>query len=184
MPDSSVEYIGLPIYREELARALKFAPSDLDENHAGRLGPSERSTLLRAIARSISVAAVCFLLGAGLIAGAIAVGLTTSFGISLLVIAGCSLAFVALGAWFVIPTWRDIDAGVVSSVEGFVQPTERKTTIAMRYGMSFPIWSYYWTVDGGKPFAVAGSAYAALMPARHRIYFLPLSRRVVAAEPV
>ena len=79
--------------------------------------------------------------------------------------------------------WRDVNAGVVSTVEGFVKGGERETDIRTGPLTSVPIWSYYWTVDGSERFWVTGKAYATLTPARHRLYFLPTARRIVAAEP-
>jgi len=69
-------------------------------------------------------------------------------------------------------------------VEGFVKQTERETDIRTAYGQSLPIWTYYWVVDGGQRFWVPGRVYPVLTPARHRLYFLPQTRRIVAAEPI
>jgi hypothetical protein len=81
------------------------------------------------------------------------------------------------------PVWQDVRAGVVSSVEGLVLPLERVTTLSAGY-QSIPIWSHYWTVDDGQRFWVPGQVYPVLTPARHRLYFLPSSRRIVSAEPI
>ena len=183
MRDADVEYVKLPIYLEELSQALDFSTSDLEDNRAGRLSAAQLSTQLRVLARSATLAAVFLLLAGACVAGALAVGVTTGLGILILVLALPCLAFVGLWARYAIPRWRDVNAGLVSTVEGFIQGGERETTVRVSSG-TMPIWSYYWTVDGGQRFWVRGKAYAVLMPARHRLYFLPSSRRVVAAEPV
>ena len=85
--------------------------------------------------------------------------------------------------WYGIRLYLDLRAGVVSRIEGFVTATERETDVATRYGGKVPVWTYYWNVDGQK-FAVIGKAYVALMPGPHRLYYLPRSRRVIAAEPI
>lgn len=109
---------------------------------------------------------------------------TTGLGVQVLLIAAAFLAFVVLGAWFTYPLWRDLNAGIVSSVEGFVQPAERETRIRTGYGPGVQLWAFYWVVDNGQRFWVTGKAYGVLTPARHRRYFLPLTRRIVAAEPI
>src|SRR5260370_18911813 len=111
-------------------------------------------------------------------------GLTTGLGIVVLVLALPCLAFVGLWARYTIPLWRDASAGLVASVEGFVRGGEQARTVRTSSGVAIPVWRYYWPVDGGQRFWVRGKADAVLMPARHRLYFLPSSRRIVAAEPV
>jgi len=79
---------------------------------------------------------------------------------------------------------QDLTAGVVSSVEGLVQPSVQVTNMrTVSYVPAMPLWTFYWVV-GDQRFWVSGKAYGVLTPARHRLYFLPLTRRVVAAEPI
>jgi hypothetical protein len=179
-----VEYVDLPIYRDQLASALKFTPSELAVNRAGRLSDSQRATLHRLIARYVGLSIVFIVLTAAAVVWALAIGVGSGLGVRLLLVAAAFLAFVGVFTWYMVPLWRDVAAGVVSSIEGMVRTTERETDIGTGHGRSFPIWSHYWVVDDSQRFPVAGMVYAALTPARHRVYFLPLTRRIVAAEPV
>jgi hypothetical protein len=184
MAGREVEYVELPIYRDQLASALKFTPSELAVNRAGRLSDSQRATLHRLIARYVALSIAFILLTGASVVWAIAIGVGTGLGVRLLLAATAFLALVAVFVWFAIPLWRDVAAGAVSSIEGMVRTAERETDIGTGHGRRFPIWSYSWVVDGSQRFPVAGMVYAALTPARHRLYFLPLTRRIVAAEPV
>jgi hypothetical protein len=183
MPEGGVEYVHLPIYSDELARALSFTPSDLQENRTGRLSQPQAAAQLRAITRSVVKSIVLLILAAGCLAAWIAIGITAVLGVLFLALAATFLGWVGVFAWFMFPVWRDANAGVVSNVEGFVRPLERETTISAGT-QRVPIWSYYWTVDDGQRFWVPGKVYAVLTPARHRLYFMPTSRRIVAAEPI
>jgi len=183
MSDAGAEYVQLPIYRDELARALNFTASDLQENRAGRLSASQRSTQLGVVARSAVKSLILLLLACAGIAGWFVIGVATVLGLIPLALAALFLAWVGIFAWYMPPVWRDADAGVVSSVEGLVTPAERQQSIPAG-DANVTIWSYYWVVDGGQRFWVAGKAYPVLTPARHRLYFLPSSRRIVAAEPI
>jgi hypothetical protein len=183
MLGAEVEYGHLPIYRDELARALNFTPADLQENRAGRLSQPQAAARLRGITRSVVKSIVLIILAAGCVASWIAIGVAGVVGLLFLVLAATFLAWVGVLAWFMFPVWEDARGGLVSSVEGFVLPLERVTTISVG-AQGIPIWSYYWTVDDGQRFWVPGQAYPVLTPARHRLYFLPSSRRIVAAEPI
>jgi hypothetical protein len=184
MAGREVEYVELPIYRDQLASALKFTPSELAVNRAGRLGDSQRATLDRLIARYVVLSIVFILLTGASVVWAFAIGVGTGLGVRLLLAAAAFLVIVGVFTWYTVPLWRDVAAGAVLSIEGMVRTAERETDIGTGYGRSFPIWSHYWIVDESQRFPVAGMAYAALTPARHRVYFLPLTRRIVAAEPV
>jgi hypothetical protein len=183
MPDGVAEYVRLPIYQDQLCRALSFTPSDLQENRAGRLSASQRSTQLGAVTRSAIKSAVLVLFAVGGVALFAAIGVTTLLGLIPMVLAALFLAWVGIFAWYMPPVWRDVDAGIVSSLEGLVTPAERRRSVTAG-NMEVPIWSYYWVVDGGQRFWVPGQVYPVLTPARHRLYFLPSSRRIVAAEPI
>jgi hypothetical protein len=184
MPDHQAEYVDLPIYHDQLAGALGFSPSDLQANQSGRLTDSQRTMQFGQISRAIVMSAVFLALAIGCLVLAFAIGVTTGLGLLLVLLAGCFTAFLALIVWVNIPFARDLRAGVVSSIEGLVQPAERETRIRTGPGTGVPIWSYSWVVDGAQRFAVSGRTFAVLTPARHRLYFLPLSRRIVAAKPI
>jgi len=184
MSGSQLEYVDLPIYRDGLASALNFTPSDLAVNRAGRLSDSQRATLNRSIARSVVLSIVFILLSAGSVVWAFAIGVGTGLGARMVLIAAAFLGFVAVFLWRAVPLWRDVKPGAVSSIEGMVRADERETDIRTGSGRKMPFWSYYWIVDDSERFPVAGKAYAALTTARHRLFFLPLTRRIVAAEPI
>ncbi len=181
--DDAAGYVGLPVYRSQLAEALDFTEADLDTNRQGRLGDHQRSLLVRGVARNLGLGIVFALLAVGCVIGAFAVGVANGLGLRILLVAGCMLAFAALLAWYGIPVWMDVRAGAVSSIEGMVREQEKETDVGTGPTTHVPIWTYYWTVDGRR-FNVRGRAWAALTPARHRVYFLPGSRKLVAAEPV
>ncbi len=184
MPDHDVEYVDLPIYRDQLAAAMNSTPSDLDANRAGRLGANQLSNQKRAMARAVTISLGLALVGAACVAAAVAIGITSLIGFAALAVAACCAAWIGIGAWYNVPVWRDVNAGIVSMTQGFVKATESETDVQTGPGTRLPIWSYSWTVDDLQRFWVPGKAYAALTPARHRLYFLPLSRRIMAAEPI
>ena len=178
------EYVDLPIYHEELAAALGFTAADLEANRAGRLSAAQRSSWLRQyVYRSVAGVAVVALVAAGCVVIAFAIGIGASLSWQVL-----ALAVLLLGAagYFGVIAFRlaeDLNGGVVSSVEGLVQPSVNVTNIKTgSLGPGMPVWSFYWIV-GDQRFAVYGKAYGVLTPARHRLYFLPRTRRVVSAEP-
>ena len=179
------EYVDLPIYHEELAGALGFNEADLEDNRAGRLSASERVYWLRHhVYRDVGRASVLLLLAAGSIGVAFAIGFRYQLGWGALLVAALLVFGAGYLAWVALTVSQDLNGGVVSLVEGFVQPgvnvTNVKTTSTLP---AMPIWSFYWAVDGQR-FWVSGKAYGVLTPARHRLYFLPRTRRVVAAEPI
>jgi hypothetical protein len=182
--DVPTEYVDLPIYHEELAAALGFTAADLEANRAGRLSAAQRSSWFRQyVYRSVSVVTVVALVAAGCIVIAFEIGIGASLSWSVLALA--ALLLVAAGYFGVVAFQlsEDLNGGIVSSVEGFVQPYVKVTNIATgSYGPGMPVWTFYWLVDDQR-FAVYGKAYGVLTPARHRLYFLPRTRRVVSAEP-
>src|ERR1700736_458659 len=184
MAGREVEYVELPIYRDQLASALKFTPSDLDLNRAGRLSDSQRAILHRLIARYVALSIVFILLIGASVVWAFTIGVGTGLGVRLLLAAAAFLVIVGVFTYSAVPLWRDVAAGAVLRIEGMVRTSERETDIGTGHGRSYPIWSHYWIVDESRRFPVAGGVYAALTPARHRVYFLPLPRGIVAAEPV
>ncbi|HYT12026.1 MAG TPA: hypothetical protein VEL12_04475 [Candidatus Nitrosopolaris sp.] len=172
------EYVDLPIYHEELASALGFGPSDLDANRAGTLSASQRSALLGSEARRMVASGVSLLIALGFVAAAIAIGVTTGLSVRILVFAAVALFVAGLLAFSSIKLWRDISAGDVLSVQGFVNPGMKIKPVG-RYTVP----DFYWDV-GDQRFHIPGNAYGVLTPAPHRLYFLPLTRRIVSAEPI
>ena len=132
---------------------------------------------------SAAKSVILLLLAGGGIVAWFVIGVAAVFGLFPLVLAALFLAWGGIFAWYVPPVWRDASQGLVGTVEGFITPAERQTNIPFGY-FSLPILSYYWVVDGGQRFWIPGNAYPILTPARHRLYFLPTSRRVVAVEPI
>ena len=182
MSDREVEYTDLPLYRDGLSSALGFDASDLGSNRAGRLGPGQHRTQMWQLVKTS--AGTLFLLALAVLFAfiALAAGLSSRIGIqSMLAVAACLFGAGYFG-WFGLRLGLDLRAGAVSSIEGFVKPTERETRVGAGF-RSVPVWTYYWNVDDRERFAVTGKAYGALTAARHRLYYLPRSRRVVAAEP-
>lgn len=184
MDRRNVDYVDLPVYRDQLGQALHFTPADLEANRAGHLGPNQASYQSGAIARATAISVGLAVTAVACVAAAVAVGVTTLVAIGALVIALCCAAWIGINVRYLVPVWRDVNMGLVSSVEGFVKAGEHETDVATGSLTSVPIWSYYWTVDDRQRFWVPGRVYASLTPARHRLYFLPSSRRIVAAVPV
>ena len=179
------EYVDLPIYQDELASAFGyFTKADLEANRAGRLTVTERSFQFRAVTKQLAIGSASLVLAVACLAWVVSIGNWSGSSVPLLLISGCLLAFAARSAWFSIPLWGELNAGVVSSVEGFVRPAERPTSVYVGGGRDMRVWSYYWMVDDQDKFQVSGKAYAVLMPAQHRLYFLPRTRKVVAVEPI
>jgi hypothetical protein len=178
------EYVDLPIYHEELAAALGFTSADLEANRAGRLSAAQRTFWFRQhVSRAAGSAAVCLLLAAGCVALAFAIGIGYQLAWAILVLAALILF---LGGYLAVVTLnlsQDLNAGLISSVEGLVQPSVEVSNMrTVSYLPAMPLWTFFWVV-GDQRFWVSGKAYGVLTPARHRLYFLPRTRRVVAAEP-
>ena len=185
VPEIDLPYADLPIYQDELAKALGFDAGELEMNRAGRLGPAETRLQMRRVVKAIGAAIVFVTAAAGFGVLLRAVGVVSVSGVELLVAIALSLVVVGLGIRFATLLSLDARAGVVESAEGVVKTAESATRIGP-IGI-FPgtrIWSYFWYLDSGQRFAVPGDAYAVLTPGRHRLYYLPRSRRLVAAEPV
>ncbi len=185
VPDVDVPYADLPIYQDELAQALGFDAAELEMNRAGRLGPAEARLQMRRMVKAIggSIVFVAAAVGFGFLLRA--GGVASVSGVELLVAMALSLVLVGFGIRFATLISFDLRAGVVESVEGVVKTAESATRVGP-IGI-FPgtrIWSYSWYLDSGRRFAVPGGAYAVLTPGWHRLYYLPRSRRLVAAEPV
>ena len=175
----NADYLRLPIYSEGLSSALGFDQADLDANRAGRLGPGQRRAQVRqlrvtttgTIGVLVLACVFAFITGAS--------GLGTRTGLNALLATGALLVAAGYFGWYGIRLFQDVRSGQVLSAEGVVRPGEREIKIGRT-----PVWTYYWNIDGGQRFAVIGKAYAALTPGRHRVYYLPSSRRVIAAEPI
>ena len=115
-----MEYVELPIYRDQLASALKFTPSDLDLNRASRLSDSQRAVFHRLIARYVALSIVFILLTGAGVFWAFTIGVWTWLGVRLLLAAAAFLLIVGVFAWYAVPLWRDVAAGAVLSIEGMV----------------------------------------------------------------
>jgi hypothetical protein len=172
------EYVDLPIYHEELASALGFSASDLDANRGGRLSAAQRSALLRVEARRMVGIAVCLPIAAGFIVAAFAIGITSGLSARFVALAAVALFIAGFLAFGSLRLWPDIRAGKVSSLEGFVNPGMQTKHVGRN-----TVPDFYWDL-GDQRFHVPGKAYGVLTPAPHRLYFLPLTRRIVAAEPI
>jgi hypothetical protein len=134
--------------------------------------------------RAVGTSAFCLLLAAGCVALATAIGFSDQLSWAILVLAGLFLFGAAALGLVAFRMSQDLSAGVVLNIEGLVQPSVRVTNIKTgALGPGMPVWTFYWLV-GDQRFAVNGKAYGVLTPARHRLYFLPRTRRVVAAEPI
>ena len=185
MPDVGVRYADLPIYQDDLAQGLGFDAAELEMNRAGRLGPAEARLQMRRRVKAIggSIVFVAAAVGFGFLLRA--VGVASVSGVELLVAMALSLVLLGFGTRFATLLSLDLRAGAVESVEGVVKTAESATRVGPI--SVFPgtrIWSYFWCLDNGQRFAVPGGAYAVLTPGWHRLYYLPRSRRLVAAEPV
>jgi hypothetical protein len=181
--DREFEYTALPLYRDGLSSALGFDPSDLGPNRVGQLGTGERRTQMRQLVITSTGTLVVLALAIVFVIVGFAFGPSARYGFQALLAAAACLFGAGYFGWYGIRLWLDIRAGVVSSIEGFVKPTERATRIGSGL-RGATAWTYYWNVDSRERFAVPGKAYGALTPARHRLYYLPRTRRVIAAEPV
>jgi len=171
---ASADYVDLPIYRDELASALRFTVADLEANRLGRLTLSQRRTQRRALVGSAAISIFGLALGLGFCVIAFVEGIATLAGLRILLLAAVFLAIAGLGARTNLPLWLDLQAGRVASIEGRVQPAEQETVLRSLYGSGIAMWSFYWLVDASQRFRVSGRAYGVLTPARHRLYFLSL----------
>jgi hypothetical protein len=101
--DDAAEYIQLPIYRDQLARAMYFTPSDIEANRSGRLSDSQRSNQYRLIGRASVLAALFSVLTGLSVWGMFAIGITTGLGVALLLLGGAFAAFVGIFIRYNIP---------------------------------------------------------------------------------
>lgn len=159
------EYVDLPIYHEELAGALGFTAADLEANRAGRLSASERASWFRQhVSRAAGSAAVCLLLAAGCVALAFAIGIGYQLAWAVFILAALILFLGGYMAVVAFNLSQDLTAGVVSSVEGLVQPSVAVTNMrTVSYLPAMPLWTFYWVV-GDQRFWVSGKAYGVLTP--------------------
>ncbi|HEV2032795.1 MAG TPA: hypothetical protein VGU71_01135 [Candidatus Dormibacteraeota bacterium] len=185
------EYVDLPIYRDGLASALGFTPSDLDSNRAGRISASQRASLLRNLAVRVGTTLVCLLGAVGSAGVAWSIGASSDHGpkyqaaiVQSLVIAAVLVFAAGVSAWSCRKQWKDVMEGLVSSVEDVVEPTGQPIQVRRAWALERSVfWRYFWMV-GDQRFAVSPKAYIAVTKARHRLYFLPRTRRLLAAEPI
>ena len=100
MPDADVPYANLPIYQDELAKALGFDAGDLEMNRAGRLGPAEARLQMRRLVKAIGATIVFVAAAVGFGFLLRAVGVASVSGVELLVAIALSLVVVGLGIRF------------------------------------------------------------------------------------
>jgi len=179
MPDAQVDYVDFAVYHHELELALRFTPADLEANRQGRLSMPQRVLLVKDDAKRIAAAIVSIVVGVGCVLLALAIGITTELSARILLLVPAAVAVAGLLSWISFRFWEDIRRGEVCSVEGFVTPTDKLIQTGTAFG---PVLDFFWVV-GQQRFRVPGNAYPVLTPARHRIYFLPLTRKIVAVEP-
>jgi hypothetical protein len=146
------EYVDLPIYHEELAAALGFTSADLEANRAGRLSAAQRTFWFRQhVSRAAGSAAVCLLLAAGCVALAFAIGIGYQLAWAILVLAALILF---LGGYLAVVTLnlsQDLNAGLISSVEGLVQPSVEVSNMrTVSYLPAMPLWTFSgsWAING------------------------------------
>jgi hypothetical protein len=183
VPDQEVEYVDFPIYHQELESALRFTPSDLAANRSGKLSEAQRALLVKDDAKRIGCVVISLAVAAGCTSIAFAIGITTGLSLRILLLAAIAVFVAGVLGFTSFRLWDDVRRGAVSTLEGFVTPGERETHIDATSGPGTSVVQFYWTVDRER-FYVSGKAYGVLTPARHRLYFLPLTRRIVAAEPI
>lgn len=161
------------MYRGALADAVGFTDDDLAANQAGRLSAGQRASLVRSERNRIALVALCVVLvGLCLVVPALT-GVNSLKDVKFLLLA---LVFTMLGgavAFSAAQLWRDLQSGAVAQLESFVSSTTKTDS-----GTA----NYYW-IAGQQRFSVSGDMYTVLEPGRYRLYFLPRSRRIVAAEP-
>lgn len=178
VPDQEVEYVDFPIYHQELQSALRFTPSDLAANRSGKLSQAQRALLVKDDAKRIGCVVISLAVAGGCTSIAFAIGITTGLSLRILLVAAIAVFVAGVLGFTSFRLWDDVRRGAVSTLEGFVTPGEQENS-----GSGPSVVQFYWTVDRER-FYVPGKAYGVLTPARHRLYFLPLTRRIVAAEPI
>ncbi len=158
-----------------LAKANHFEPAWLELNRAGNLAPGQKRRL-------ILLSTWFYLLGL-FILGSFVYGFIQPLQDNLqdpgsLIFPGLLLVAILAGAGYVawqgLRTVRDAMAGKVSSIQGRVYKT-------MHSGRST---TFYYVLDNLN-WIVSRTAYNALVEGEpYRVYYVPLSRRLVAIEPL
>jgi hypothetical protein len=152
-------------HREELLRAFRIGPADLEANRAGRLGPGQIRRLRRNIWINLAAAAV---LAAPIIAFAI---LSPRKNVVHYTICGIALGLVVLMAvaW-IRGIRRALRAGAVVCFAGpvTVQSQSRGGTTLIVQAEHVRLWTGYWHVGRGLPY---------------QVYVAPAAKLVVAMEP-
>lgn len=177
------EYVRLPIYLDELARAVGFTSGDLELNRAGRLSSEQRRSLECGLRPRVVGAAVCLACAVGALVGIVAFRPPQNTGAAFLALAGLAGFCGVLIASGAARLSQDLKGSTVRDVEGYVTSSESATHLNSRFGPHGTFLRFVWSV-GGDRFVVPGRAYAVLAPAHYRLFFLPRTRRIVALEPL
>jgi hypothetical protein len=183
VPDREVEYVDFPIYHQELESALDFTASDLDANRTGKLSSSQRALLLKSDAKRVAIAAASVVIAVVLLVVAIRIGITSGLSLRILLLVGIALVVAGVLAMYSFRLWEDMRRGAVSMVEGMVTPSDKEVHVSGPNGPGATFLQFYWVVDQQR-FWVPGKAYGVVARARHRVYYLPLTRRIMSADPV
>lgn len=161
-----------------LEETLMFSPADLDANRGGRLTDEQRDRLQRSeITLNLVMTAASILLYVVLF-----YIITFSLAISLLILA---VLLVVMGLPLIRRSLKLLDDMRAARVEQVSGTVEHKTRIApwRRYSRLYFI--DVTTDDGAtERFTVRREVYQSFdAGARYRVYYLPDSRQMVAAEP-
>ncbi|MCU7730593.1 hypothetical protein ODJ79_43340 [Actinoplanes sp. KI2] len=157
--------VGRPrTHREELLRAFRIGPQDIEANRAGRLGPGQIRRLRRNI--WINALAVAPLILAVVL---LAVLLPHRGVVQYVVLALVIGLFVALLWSWIRGIRRSLRAGVVECLTGPVTVTRSRggSFLTVR-DKRLRLWTPYWHVGRGLTY---------------RVYFAPAATMVVAMEP-
>ena len=151
-------------HREELLRAFRIGPPDIDANRAGRLGPGQIRRLRRNI--WINTLAVSPLI---LTVVLLAVLLPRRGIVQYVVFALVIGLFVAMLWSWIRNIRRSLQAGVVECLTGPVTVTRsRGGSFLTVQDKRLRLWTPYWHVGRGLTY---------------RVYFVPSATMVVAMEP-
>jgi hypothetical protein len=163
-----------------MAQVHHFNMEDLETNRQGRLAGGQIGRLLLRIVW-LTVFWV-FILGVGLV---IAYSIYTSLHSdsaqlwALIITAGIFLLGGAIYLWLVVRLLIDITRGQVTTAQGLVRRTF--TVSHSQHGTST---TYYYKLDK-LSFTVSASAYTAFIDGpQYRLYYAPLSKTLLAIEPL
>jgi hypothetical protein len=167
-------------HRDELLRAFRIGPTDIEANRENRLGPGQIRRLRRNLWLNVltvtpfQLALVAFIaLGARIPGVGSEAARTRSLAasvfvylIALLLLAG----LVAMEVSWVRGIWRSLRAGVVRGLSGpvTVHVGSRGGTWLTVDGERNRLWTAYWHVGRGR---------------NYRVYIVPAAKLIIAMEP-